>query len=100
MSDKPSVNAPVPVKIPTFSVEGSAHAPFLYFEDAPAIGYLNGVIQITLEAAKLYPDPAGVTVSRVAVAHLRMNAAGAHSLKTAIERALLLAAPASSDAKN
>jgi hypothetical protein len=83
-------------------MEGSAHAPFLYFEDATAFGVLNGVIRVTLEAVRLYPNSpdAGISFERVVVGHLRMNIAAAMSLKSALEGALLLAAPPPSEAKN
>ena len=96
MPDKP----PVVVEIMP-SIEGgisalaSAHAPFLYFENASAIGHLNGIIRVTLEASRDVPMPQdGVANDRVIVAHLRMNIPAAHSLKAALEGALLLAARA------
>ena len=98
MSDKTNVKPPVEV-IPSVAGEisaiASAHAPFLYFENAPAFGHLNGVIRITLEASRDVPTP-GQTLSsdRVIVAHLRMNIPAALALKAAIEGALLLATPA------
>jgi hypothetical protein len=87
---------------PPISELGSAHAPIIYFEDASAFGHINGMIRLTLEAARLYPatpDP-GVRVDRVIVAHLRMNIPAARSLKKALEGALLLAAPSESGSKN
>ncbi|HWN52402.1 MAG TPA: hypothetical protein VNO18_21720, partial [Xanthobacteraceae bacterium] len=51
--DDPNPKLPVEI-IPSMeggiSAIGSAHAPFLYFENASAFGHLNGVIQITLVA--------------------------------------------------
>jgi hypothetical protein len=74
------------------SALASAHAPFLYFEQASAIGHLNGMIRVTLEASRDVPMPfGGVANDRVIVAHLRMNIPAAHSLKAALEGALLLA---------
>jgi hypothetical protein len=100
MAQEPTVGPPVVPSIP-FSASGSDHAPFLYFEDVPAFGHLNGVIRLTLEATRIYSPIAGELVAdRVVVAHLRMNIPAALALKGAIEGALLLAAPASSDAKN
>jgi hypothetical protein len=59
MADDPNTKTPVET-IPSVSggvsAIGSAHAPFLYFESAPAFGSLNGVIQITLESAANHPD--------------------------------------------
>lgn len=100
MSDDPNAKPPVEI-IPSvqdgISAIGSAHAPFMYFENALAFGYLNGVIQITLEAQRFFPaaPPAVAAASdRVITAHLRMNIPAAMGLKAAIEAALLLAAPA------
>lgn len=80
---------------------GSAHAPFLYFEGAPAFGTVSGIVQITLEAQRIFPTATGAPgIDRVIVAHLRMNIPAALSLRAAIDGALLLAAPSTSDAKN
>jgi hypothetical protein len=81
------------------NISGSAHAPFVYFEEAATFGHVNGIIQVTLEAVRLYPDPPAVKRERVVVAHLRMNIPAAKALQRAIEGALLLAAPADT-AKN
>ena len=100
MSDNPHPKSPVEI-VPSvqdgISALGSAHAPFVYFENASAFGHLNGVIQITLEAQRFFPSapPAMAAVSDcVVTAHLRMNIPAAKGLKAAIEGALLLAAPA------
>lgn len=102
MTDTPTDNkGPTPPKTLPFSQSGSDHAPFLYFEDAPAFGHLNGIIRITLEASRVYTGSDDVVVSdRVAVAHLRMNIRAALSLKSAIEGALLLASSPPSGSKN
>jgi hypothetical protein len=102
MVDQPDVPQPVPFQMPQVSVGGSAHAPFLFYDDATAFGHLNGIIQVTLEAVRLYPNSPkeGLSLERVVVAHLRMGVPAARALKAAIEGALLLAAPASSEAKN
>ena len=78
----------------------SAHAPMLYFEDAPTFGHLNGVIQVTLEAVQIVSEPSGVKRERVVVAHLRMNILAARALRAALEGALLIAAPSESHARN
>jgi hypothetical protein len=100
MSENPDVKPPVEVN-PSVAGEisaiASAHAPFLYFEDASAFGHLSGIISITLEAARIIPAPgkrSAAVSDRVIVAHLRMNMPAAHSLKAAIDGALLLAAQA------
>ena len=50
MADDPNPKPPVEI-IPSvqggISAIASAHAPFLYFEDATAFNHLNGIIQIT-----------------------------------------------------
>jgi hypothetical protein len=98
MSDQTDVKPPVEI-IPSVersvSAVASAHAPFLYFENAPAFGHLNGIIRVTLEASRDMPT-LGPTVGndRVIVAHLRMNIPAAHSLLEALKSALLLAAQA------
>jgi hypothetical protein len=80
MTDEPTIAPPITPEIP-FSESGSAHAPFLYFEEAPAFSALNGVIRITLEAVRVYNrKPGEVTLDRVG--------------------ALLLANPAPTDTKN
>jgi hypothetical protein len=98
VAEKPDVKPPVEI-IPSvergISALASAHAPFLYFEGAPAFGHLNGIIRVTLEASRDIPmPPDSVGTDRVIVAHLRMNIPAALSLKAALEGALLLAAPA------
>jgi hypothetical protein len=98
MSDDSRPRPPVEI-IPSievgYSAIASAHAPFLYFENAPAFAHLNGIIRVTLEASRDIPrPPESVTNDRVIVAHLRMNITAARSLKAALEGALLLAAPA------
>jgi hypothetical protein len=100
------VNPPAPansdVVVMKLSESGSAHAPFIYFEDASAFGCLNGIIRVTLEATRTVPNGqgGGVVNDRVLTAHLRMNIPAAQSLKAALEGALLLASPTGSDAKN
>jgi hypothetical protein len=101
MADKPDITPPVPGALPEISIDGSVHAPLLYFEDASAFGYMNGIIRVTLEAARIYPTAAqGVQVERVAVAHLRMNVPAARSLITALEGAILLGTQSASESKN
>jgi hypothetical protein len=97
MAEKSDVKPPVEI-IPSvervISAIASAHAPFIYFEGAPAFGHMNGIIRVTLEAYKDTPiPPESVASDRVIVAHLRMNIPAALSLKAALEGALLLAKP-------
>jgi len=101
VSDDPSRRPPVGSPHLALSEHGSAHAPILYFEDAPTFGYLHGVVRITVEVGRLYSlSPGDVTADRIVVAHLRMTIQAARALKSAIDGALLLANPPSSDAKN
>ena len=104
MADKPDITPPISgggKTAPVLSNSASAHAPFLYFEEASAMSHLNGVIRITLEAGRVIPSADGrVDIDKVMVAHLRMNIPAALSLKSAIEGALLLATPSQTEAKN
>jgi len=68
--------------------------PIIYFDGAPSLSFLNGIIGITLLASGNVPGP-NETVLNVAsvVAHLKCSVATAVALKGAIENALLLAQP-------
>jgi hypothetical protein len=75
-------------------VSDTPHAPFVFFENAPALGFTNGVAAITLSANRTWIDPSGVVVNeQCVVAHLRGNVQALLSLRQAIDSALLLAAP-------
>ena len=106
MSEKAGPQSPIVEVIPStqgnVSAIASAHAPFLYFENAPAFGHVNGIIRVTLTAARDMPvnNEPGVMADNVVVAHLRMNINAALALKFAIEGALLLANPAPTETKN
>jgi hypothetical protein len=69
------------------------HAPFLFFEVAPAFGVTNGVVNITLSANRTWIGPNGIVNEQVVVAYLRGNIQAALGLRAAIDSALLLAAP-------
>jgi hypothetical protein len=105
MPENPRVSSPLEL-IPSIrggvSALASAHAPFLYFEDAIAFNHLNGIIRLTLTASRDVPEPGsqGAGTDLVIVAHLRMNVPAALSLKAALEGALLLAQPAQSETRN
>jgi hypothetical protein len=62
MPENPDVKPPVEV-VPSVAGEisaiASAHAPFLYVEQATAFGHINGIIRITLEASRDIPAPGG-----------------------------------------
>jgi hypothetical protein len=86
---------------PAMSVSGSERAPFIYVEEVNSAGHANGVIRLSLEATRMFPEPGGkVLVDRVITAHLRMSVPAARALGRAVDSALLLAAPAESEAKN
>jgi hypothetical protein len=72
----------------------TTHAPFIFYEVAPAFGVTNGVINITLSANRTLIGPNGTVVNeQVVVAYLRGNIQAAISLRQAIDNALLLAVP-------
>ena len=74
---------------------------FIYFENAPAVGLMNGVIKVTLEAQRIFPEIDGPpTTDRVVVVHLRMNIPAAESLRAELNDALLLASPSPTQTQN
>ena len=90
MTDNPE---PRPEKI-TIHVSDLPHAPFIFYEGAPAFGFTNGVVNITLSANRNCAGPDGRIVNQqIVVAYLRGNVRAALSLRHAIDNALLLAAP-------
>jgi hypothetical protein len=75
-------------------VSDTPHAPFIFYEGAPAFGHTNGVINLTLSASRTCVGPDGaVKNDLVVVAYLRGNLQAALSLREAIDKALLLSAP-------
>jgi hypothetical protein len=67
--------------------------PFIYFDGAPALSHLNGVIGITLVATGTVPTQHGITNVASVVAHLKCNVPAAMALRAALDSALLLAQP-------
>jgi len=68
------------------------------FTNAPAFGFTNGVVNITLSANRTYGGPDGTIVNeQVVIAYLRGNVPATLSLRQAIDNALLLAAPTGQD---
>jgi hypothetical protein len=67
----------------------------IYFEEAPALSHMNGIIGVTLAVTGNVPDGVTQGVKRCAavVAHLKCNIPAALALKAALESALLLAQP-------
>jgi hypothetical protein len=87
-----------PGKVPAVAISDTPHAPFIFYENAPAFGFMNGVVNITLSANRTYAGPDGAIVNeQVVVAYLRGNVPAAISLRQAIDSALLLAAPTGQD---
>ena len=75
-------------------ISDTSHAPFIYFENAPTFGIVNGVVNITLSANRTYAGLDGAIVNeQIIVAYLRGNIPAALSLRHALDSALLLAAP-------
>jgi hypothetical protein len=105
MADTPALPPTVEI-IPSVqgSISGvaSANAPFIYFENAPFYGLLNGVGQVTLEVGRVFgSDPTGkVIMDRVLVAHLRANIPAIRSLRAALDGILLMAEPKPEGAPN
>ena len=94
MIDNPDPRAE---KVPV-SISDTSHAPFIYFENAPAFGFMSGVVNITLSANRTYAGPEGAVVNeQIVVAYLRGNVPAALNLRQANDKALLLAAPTPQD---
>jgi hypothetical protein len=79
------------------SAIASAQAPFIYFENAPFFGFLNGVGKIAIEASRQIAQAPqggqGVLFDRVLVAHLVGNIPALKSLRAAIDGVILMAEP-------
>jgi hypothetical protein len=90
MADNPDTRPKEGAVIP---VGDTPHAPFVFYEWAPAFGYMNGIINITLAAGRTWVRPDGIVNDQVVVAYLRGNIQAAISLRKALDDALLLAAP-------
>ncbi len=90
MADNPDTR---PAKGAIIQVSDVPHAPFIFYEVAPAFGFMNGVVNITLSANRTWAGPNGIVNEQVVVAYLRGNIPAALSLRQAIDDALLLAAP-------
>jgi hypothetical protein len=90
MADNPN---PRPKEGAVIPVNDTMHAPFIFYEWAPAFGFVNGVVNLTLGASRTCIGPDGAVTDQVVVAYLRGNVQAALSLRKAIDDALLLAAP-------
>ncbi len=83
-----------------FPVHDKPHAPFVFFESAPAAGFTNGVINVTLAANRTWIDDGKAVNEQVVVAYLRGNIQAALSLRQAIDNALILASKQQSEVKS
>jgi hypothetical protein len=91
MADNPETRPHEGAIIPVSDVP---HAPFIFYEGAAALGFTNGVVNLTLSANRTLIGADGATVNdQVVTAYLRGNILAAISLRDAIDKALLLAAP-------
>ena len=75
-------------------ISDTPHAPFIFYENAPAFGFTNGIINLTLSANRTWlGSDGGVVNDQVVIAYLRENILAALSLRQALDNVLLLAAP-------
>jgi hypothetical protein len=75
------------------SAVASANAPFIYFEDSPFFGLLNGVGKVSLTVSRQIasdPERKSVLVDRVIVASLVGNIPAIRSLRGALDGILLI----------
>lgn len=79
--------------VENIEVEDLPRAPIIYFEDAPILGYLNGVFSVTLLTRVQTLVGEQVGLRHCCVAHIRGDAQAMLALKNSIEDALVLAAP-------
>jgi hypothetical protein len=75
-------------------VKDAANAPIIYFDGAPNFGNNNGVVNVTLAAARHMSDGDQITTDVVATAFIRCSVPAAIALRDAINAALLIGAPA------
>ena len=75
-------------------ISDTPHAPFIFYENAPAFGFTNRIINLTLSANRTWlGSDGGVVNDQVVIAYLRENILAALSLRQALDNVLLLAAP-------
>jgi hypothetical protein len=78
-----------PAQAPVIPVY-ALHAPTIFYEWAPAFGFTNGVVNLTLAANRTWIGQDGAVVNeQVVVAHLRGNVQAALSLRDSLDKALL-----------
>jgi hypothetical protein len=54
MADNPAAR---PAQAPVIPVSDVLHAPFIFYEWAPAFGFINGVVNLTLAASRTWTLP-------------------------------------------
>jgi hypothetical protein len=57
---------PRPAEQTVFPVSDVPHAPFIFYEMAPALGFTNGIINITLSANRTWAGVADRSIGRIA----------------------------------
>jgi len=98
MADEPAaprIIEAIPSVSGGLSALASANAPFIFFDNSPFFGLLNGICQITLEANRNFGADADgkPLIDRAIVAHLRCNVAALVGLRKVIDGILLMAEP-------
>lgn len=72
----------------------SVPMPIIYFDSAPTLSHLNGIIGVTLVVTGNIPHGVGNVISCASVvAHLKCNVPAAMALRSALDSAILLAQP-------
>lgn len=74
------------------------HAPYVYFDGAPTFGNLNGIVNVTLCAARHVPSGDRIATDIISVAYLRCSVIAAVELRDSIDKALLLGAQTQGEA--
>lgn len=73
--------------MPVIPVSDALHAPVIFYEWAPAVGFTNGVVNLTLAANRTWIGQNGAVLNeQVVVAHLRGNVQAALSLRDSLTR--------------
>jgi hypothetical protein len=94
MTDEPTKTTVENIPSVTGSISGiaSANAPFIYFEDAPFFGLLNGVGKITVSSSRQIASgpERSVLFDQVLVAHLVGNIQATRALRAALDGIILM----------
>lgn len=75
-------------------VTDPGNAPIIFFDGVPNFGTANGIVNITLAANRHMLQGDSVETDVIATAFLRCNVQAAMNLRDAIDKALLIGAPA------